>query len=253
MGTKFLLIISVLCTLICTSCTSTKDIAYFQNAQDTTYNKQVLGIIEAPLQKNDIVDIIISSSSKEASADFNKAIGAGDIGASKGYLINVDGNLQLPMLGNISAAGLTKKQLTEKITNTILAKGLLLNPIVEIRHLNFEITVMGEVAKPSVITVPSEHISFVKALSLAGDLTIYGKRDNILLIREEDGVRKTRHINLNSSDFLNSEYYYLKPNDLIYVEPNKSKVFSSNLGLQILPIVITSVSFLFLVLDRVIK
>lgn len=251
MGTKFLLIISVLCTLICTSCTSTKDIAYFQNAQDTTYNKQVLNNIEAPLQKNDIVDITISSSSKEASADFNKT----EVGftESKGYLINVDGNLQLPMLGNISAAGLTKKQLTEKITNLILAKGLLLNPIVEIRHLNFEITVMGEVNHPSVITVPSEHISFVKALSLAGDLTIYGKRDNVLLIREEDGVRKTRHINLNSSDFLNSEYYYLKPNDLIYVEPSKSKVFSSNLGLQILPIVITSVSFLFLVLDRVIK
>lgn len=129
----------------------------------------------------------------------------------------------------------------------------MVNPIVDIRLLNFEVTVLGEVANPAVITVPSEKISLVKALGMAGDITIYGKKDNVLLIREENGVRKTRHINLNSSDFLNSEYYYLHPNDVVYVEPNKAKVAVSGRSQQVLPLVLTSVSILVFVLDKVIK
>lgn len=247
MGTRFLLLSSLVCLLFCASCTTTSKIAYFQNPLDTSYRQQ-LGTVEVPFQNNDILSITISSLDAKASEDFNKP----DL-ASKGYLINSDGEIELPMLGNIRAAGLTKKQLKEKITNTILAKKLLVAPLVEIRFLNFEVTVLGEVGHPAVFTVPSEQITFVKALSLAGDLTIYGKRDNILLIREEDGVRRTRRININSSDFLNSEYYYLKPNDLIYVEPNKAKVATTGRSQQILPVVLTGVSFLFLVLDRIIK
>ena len=134
-----------------------------------------------------------------------------------------------------------------------MATKLLLEPIVEIRHLNFEVTVLGEVANPSVINVPSEQISLVKALGLAGDLTIYGKRDNILLIREEGGKRTTRHININALDFLNSPYYYLRPNDVIYVEPNKAKIATTSRSQQIIPVVLSGVSILALVLDRVIK
>jgi polysaccharide export outer membrane protein len=246
MGTRILSFISIICIFLCTSCTSTKKIAYFENAQDTSF-RQILGVVEAPLQKNDILDITISSRSKEASADFNKGID------SKGYLINTEGNIELPMLGNIKAEGLTKKQLKDHITNTILAKQLLVEPLVEIRYINFQVTVLGEVSNPTVINVPSEQISLVKALALAGDLTIYGKRDNILLVREEDGQRKTRRINLNSSDFLNSQYYYLKPNDMVYVEPNKTKLFATGKAQQVLPLALTGVSLLFLVLDKVIK
>jgi polysaccharide biosynthesis/export protein len=93
----------------------------------------------------------------------------------------------------------------------------------------------------------------VKALSLAGDLTIYGKRNNVLLIREEDGKRVTKHINLNSANFLHSPYYYLKPNDVVYVEPNKAKVYTASTYAQTLPIIIASVTLLILVLDQVIK
>jgi polysaccharide biosynthesis/export protein len=251
MGTRILLFVSLFGTLIFASCTSSRKIAYFENAQDTTYFKQVLGTIEAPFQKNDILDVTISSLDSKASADFNKTEAVNP--TTKGYLVNNDGNIQLPMLGNVQVAGLTKKQVKENITNMILAKKLLVEPMVEIRHLNFDVTVLGEVAHPSVINVPSEQISLIKALSLAGDMTIYGKRENVLLVREEGGVRKTRYINLSSSDFLNSQYYYLKPNDLIYVEPSKAKVASSGWGMQVLPLAITTVSFLFLVLDRVIK
>jgi polysaccharide biosynthesis/export protein len=248
MGTRFLLFISITFLLFCASCTTTSKTAYFQTIHDTVYT-QMLTAAEAPIQKNDILNITISSRSKEASADFNKS----DLTASKGYFVDGDGNIQLPTLGYVAAAGYTKKQLTEKITNLITTKKLLLDPIVEIRYLNFEVTVLGEVAHPLVISVPNEQISLVKALGMAGDLTIYGKRENVLLIREENGVRRTRRIDLTSSNFLNSEYYYLKPNDVVYVEPNKAKIAVSGRSQQILPVVITSVSFLFLILDKVIK
>ncbi len=231
----------------CISCTSSKKIAYFQNAQDAD-SRAMLGTVEAPIQKNDILNITVSSLSPKDDVEYNRT----DI-TTRGYLVNSDGNIQMPKLGNVAAAGLTKKQLTENITNIILAKKEILNPIVEIRHLNFDVTVLGEVANPTVITVPSEQITLVKAIALAGDLTIFGKRDNVLLIREEDGKRITRHINLNSADFLSSPYYYLKPNDVVYVEPNKTKIASTDKTLLYLPIVFSSISILILVLDRVIK
>jgi polysaccharide export outer membrane protein len=224
----------------------------------------MLGTIEAPLQANDFLNVSITSLNAEASAIFNPMasiieLKTGNTGARNintnyvAYLINNDGTIEIPVLGKIVAAGITKTQLKNNITKSILDKKLLLDPIVDIRRLNFEVTVLGEVTNPTVINVPSEKISLLKALGMAGDITIYGKKDNVLLIREEDGVRKTRHIDLKSSDFLNSEYYYLKPNDIIYVEPNQAKVAVSGRSQQILPYVLSSVSILVFVIDRVIK
>lgn len=244
---RFISIIIILPLIICASCTSSKKIAYFENAQDSAY-RVVLGTIEAPIQKNDILNITISSLSPKDDVEYNRTDNT-----TKGYLVNTDGTVQLPKLGNIMAAGLTKKQLTESITNILLAKKELLNPVVEIRHLNFEVTVLGEVTNPTVINVPSEKISLIKALGLAGDLTIFGKRDNVLLIREEDGKRITRHLDINSPEFLNSPYYYLKPNDVVYVEPNKAKVATTNRSNQVIPFIFSGISILILVLDRVIK
>ncbi|MEP7255850.1 MAG: polysaccharide biosynthesis/export family protein [Ferruginibacter sp.] len=248
MASRFIVIIVLLSAIFAISCTSSKKITYFKGALDTD-SRAILGTIEAPFQKGDILNISISSLNPKFDVEYNKT----DNNVTKGYLINEDGNIQMPKLGNVPAAGLTKKQLIEKITNIIVTKNEILNPIVEIRHLNFEVTVLGEVTNPSVITVPSEQISLVKALGLAGDLTIFGKRDNILLIREEKGYRSTQHININSADFLSSEYYYLKPNDVIYVEPNKTKIASTDRSQQIIPVVLSGISILILVLDRVIK
>ena len=246
MGPRSLLTL-LTCIIFLFSCTSTKNIAYFQNSKDTTF-AITLDTVEAPIQQNDILDITISSLNKAASSDFNA-----DDNIVKGYLVDIDGNIQIPTLGNIHAAGLTKKQLKETIKKSILDKGLLLDPLVEIRHLNFEVTVLGEVGKPAVITVPSEQITLVKALGLAGDLTIYGKRENVLLIREENGKRMTTHINLNSVEFLSSPYYNLKANDLIYVEPNKSKVASSDKALLVLPLVLSTISILLIAVSIFIK
>jgi len=200
------------------SCISARKTVYFYDVKDTTFLQRGTGI-QTPIHENDILSISISSLNPEATAVFNRpndfvsrsTTATGTTSQSSGYLVNTDGYIQLPILGNIKAAGLTKNQLKDNITNTILAKKLLIDPIVDIRYLNFEVTVIGEVARPTVITVPSEKISLIKAIGLAGDLTIYGKRENVLLIREEDGKKITRHINLNSRDFFNSPYYYLKP------------------------------------------
>ncbi len=244
---RFIIVIILQSLFFCVSCTSSKTIALLGNTPDTE-TRALLATVEAPIQKGDVLNITVSSLSPKDDVEYNRV----DL-TSKGYLVNNDGNIQLPKLGNIPAAGFTKKQLTENITSAINARKELLNPVVEIRHLNFEVTVLGEVANPSVITVPSEQISLIKALGLAGDLTIYGKRDNVLLIREENGNRMTRRINLNSPNFLVSPYYYLKPNDVIYVEPRKSKIATTDRAQQIIPVVISSISILLLVLDRVIK
>jgi polysaccharide export outer membrane protein len=159
----------------------------------------------------------------------------------------------LPILGNIQAAGLSKNQLKNNITQMVLDKKLLIDPIVNIRHLNFEVTVIGEVGHPTVINVPNEKISLLKALGLAGDITIYGKKDNVLVIRETQGNKKVKHVDLNSKDFLTSPYYYLLPNDVVYVEPNKDKVASVGRGRQLVPAILSGLSVVVIVLDRIIN
>lgn len=244
MGTRFLVFIIIVNLFAAASCTSPKKISYFQGPTNTSF-PIIYDTIEAPIQKNDILDITISSLNKAASEDFNQDQ---EGKANVGYLVNSDGSIHMPILGNIMAAGLTKTQLKDTITRLILAKGLLLDPIVDIRYMNFEITVLGEVAKPSVISVPSEKITITKALGLAGDLTIYGKRDNVMLIREEKGIRKTARLNLNNVEVLNSPYYYLKPNDIIYVEPNKSKIASTDRALILMPLILSTLSIVLIVI-----
>ncbi|MEO6489969.1 MAG: polysaccharide biosynthesis/export family protein [Ferruginibacter sp.] len=260
MASRNIVCLFILCAFFAISCNTTNRVAYFENVKDAAY-KSTLALVEAPIQKNDILSISISSLNEEASAIFNPASNKVDKVASStgmdvltgGYLVNNDGTIQLPILGNVVAEGLTKKQLKESITNTILAKKLLVDPVVDIRHLNFEITVIGEVQKPTVITVPSEKISLIKALGLAGDLTIYGKRENVLVIREIEGQRITRHINLNSPDFLNSPYYYLHPDDVVYVEPNRTRIASASRSQQLVPIILSSLSIMVVVISSLIK
>ncbi len=176
--------------LLLTSCNSTKNITYFSNVEDTTFYASSIEK-QISLKPNDIISVTISSLNAEASAPFNMQNNivsssttlTGSRNEPGGYLINPDGTIDLPILGSVKAAGFTKDQLKDNITNLILSKKLLINPIVDIRYLNYEVTVIGEVARPTVITVPSEKISLLKAIGLAGDLTIYGKRKNVLLIR----------------------------------------------------------------------
>lgn len=238
-------------SLLLNSCNNSKKITYFNNVKDTTFYSST-SETQSPLETNDIISVAISSLNADASAPFNmqnnnvsrSTTVTGSSNEPGGYLINSDGTIDLPILGTIKAAGYTKNQLKDNITNLILSRKLLIDPIVDIRYLNYEVTVLGEVAKPTVITVPNEKISLLKAIGLAGDLTIYGKRENVLLIREQNGNKITRHINLNSSDFFNSPYYYLEPNDVIYVEPNKQKAATANRNPMLLPIILSFISLM---------
>lgn len=245
------------------SCVSTKSTTYFNNASDTLIALNTLKTFrssEQPkIQKNDILNISITSLNQDASAIFNTtnnyvftaASSTGTSTQSSGYLVNENGMINLPLLGNIKAIGLTKTQLIDTISNIIQEKHLLMDPIVNIRHVNYEVTVIGEVGKPSVISVPNEKISLLKAIGLAGDITIYGRKDNVLLIREADGLKQVKYINLNAKDFLQSPYYYLQPNDVIYVEANKNKVASVGRGTRLLPVFLSGLSVVILLVDRV--
>lgn len=255
--TRNLLLFSFFIGVFLTSCNTSKQIVYFENVKDTTfYSTQT--VANYPIKPNDILSIMVSSRDQEASMEFNPHLrnsirsttATGQSSEQGGYLVSADGTINMPYLGKIKAAGLTQDQLKDNITNMILSKKLLIEPLVEIRYLNFEITVLGEVARPTVITVHSDKISMLKALGLAGDLTIYGKRENVLLVREEGGVKKTRHINLNSADFFNSPYYYLQPNDVVYVAPNKIKMTQATRNPQMIPIIISTLSLAAIVIDR---
>jgi polysaccharide export outer membrane protein len=239
------------------SCVNTKSIGYLRSAKETTY--QVDASPEALIQKNDILSITITSLNADASIVFNtgnnhvlnSSASNGSVIQSGGYLVNSDGFIQLPILGNVMASGITKKELRNRISEAILSQRLLVDPIVTIRHMNYEVTVIGEVGRPSVINVPNEKISILKALGLAGDITIYGKRDNVLVIREVNGQKTLTRLDLNAQSLLNSPYYYLMPNDIVYVEPNKNKLASVSRGRQLLPALLSGLSVAVIVLDRV--
>ena len=198
----------------------------------------------------------------EASAVFNTPGGANNstnnssvvtptTTTATGYLVDGEGNIQFPFLGTIKASGMTKDESKDKLTKTLVDKKLLVDPIITVRFLNFKVTVLGEVAHPTVVTVPSESITLLEALGLAGDLTIYAQRDNVLVIRDEDGKKLTHRLNLNSTELFSSPYYYLKSNDVVYVEPNKAKVASTSRSNQWIPIVLSALSLGVIVVDRI--
>ncbi len=236
----------LLAVLSLTSCANIKKATYFNDIPNSKF-KSNLENLEPVFRPNDLLSISVSSLNPEATKSFNPVnsseTGNGNQNVSPEYLIDEDGDIRFPFLGKIKAAGKTKQALRDEITNELVQRKLLVEPIVNIRYLNFRVSVMGEVSSPSVLTIPSEKVSLLEALSLAGDLTIYAQRDNVLLIREENGVKKLTRIDLTSEDIFTSPNYYLKPNDVIYVQPNKSKVASTSRLLTWVPIILSALSF----------
>jgi polysaccharide export outer membrane protein len=244
--TGFYLIMAM--TLICGSCVNTRKTTYFNDLGDAYL--QGPGPEIAVIRKNDLLSISVSSTNAEASKLFNDpnlsstttSTATGTTQQMVGYLINEDGNFKFPELGWVKAEGLTIKQLSDSITEQLKARELLIDPIVTIRFLNFRVTVLGEVNHPTVITVPNERISILEALGLAGDLTIYGKRDNVLLIREQKGGKLIKRIDLNSKNILSSAFFYLQSNDVLYVEANRNKVASVSNGRMLIPVIFSALS-----------
>lgn len=235
------------------SCVTPKEITYFQASEnDTTKtNPQIINAsYEAIIQKGDILSIKISSLSPEASSFFNpyeenyRLVGE----TSEGYLVNAKGNVEMPLIGEVHIEGLTIEEAKDHIKEKLIT--YLKDPTVRIRFKNFRIIVLGEVNRPSVYYITSERITLPEALGLAGDLTIYGKRQNVLIIRETDGKREFAEVNLNNRDIFTSPYYYLRSNDIVYVQPGKGKVAAADNFFKIAPLVISTLTMLTLLLVR---
>ncbi|WP_229311214.1 polysaccharide biosynthesis/export family protein [Larkinella soli] len=245
------------------SCVSHKQIAYFQTAADSTelaiqINNRYVPVI----QNNDLLGIYVNSLNPEASSFFNpyaavERTGTGmlttqtgqiPVTNAVGHLVDPEGNVELPLLGKVKVAGLTSNQARDLIREKL--KTYLKEPTVTVRFLNFKVSVIGEVVRPSMFNVPNEQLTLPEALGLAGDLTIYGKRDNVLVIRETDGKREFGRVNLNNRDLFKSPYYYLHPNDVIYVEPGRARVASADRLYQLIPATLSALSFLAIILRR---
>ncbi|OQP57836.1 sugar transporter [Niastella vici] len=224
-----------------------KKVTYLNDVNGTVI-KNAVENLEPVIQKNDLLSITVSSPNAIASQPFNTAITVSTqaVGYTStqavGYLVDQDGYIDMPMLGRIKAAGLTKKELKENITTNLVENKYLLYPVVNVRYLNFKVTVLGEVAHPMVINVPDEKINILEALGFAGDLTVYARRNNVAVIREENGSRIVQRIDLNSGTLLTSPYYYLRSNDIVYVEPNKAKVSTSGNVHNWLPVILSGLS-----------
>ena len=147
-----------------------------------------------------------------------------------GYLVDTNGEIDFPILGKMHVAGLTRLQLTELIKQRLTEEDLIKDPVVTVQFLNYKVSVMGEVNRPGSFNISGDRITLLEALSMAGDLTIYGRRDRVAVIRENDGQRTILYHDLRSSDVFNSPCYYLQQNDIVYVEPNNSKAGQSEIN-----------------------
>lgn len=242
--------------VLLTSCASRKKIVYLY---DLEKNKtEEITSYEAKLQPDDVLSIIVNSSTKELTQKFNSGLIAFQPTsefASSGqrlqtYLIDKEGYIEFPEVGPVKLGGLTREQAVQALTEAI--KPHVMDARINLRIMNFKVSILGEVARPGTHTIDSERITLLQALSMAGDMTIYGKRDAVLVIREQDGKRTYNTIDITQPDFLNSDFYYLKQNDVVYVEPNKTRVNSSVIGPN-LTVAISAISLLvtvFAVLTR---
>ena len=234
---KRLKLLPLIGLFIASSCTSYKQVPYLQNSAeiDTTI---VTELYDARIQPKDVLTITVSSENYEAAIPFNLTV-ATSSAASRStysqpvlqtYLVDNNGYIEFPTVGQLQIGGLTKTE-AETLIKSKIRSHFSSDPIVNVRFTNYKISVLGEVARPNTYTISNEKVNLFEALAMAGDLTIYGRRDGIKLIREEnDGTKKIVPINLNDAELIYSPYYYLRQNDVIYVEPNKAKAQNSEVG-----------------------
>ena len=209
------------------SCTVTKNSYYFKNlAKDTSIPATVTRQSEMTIKKNDLLSIVISSLNREEDLVYNapslSASGAGAATTTNGYQVDAQGNIQLHKLGTIHAEGMTRSALKTKIQTDL--QPYLKDPVVTIRYMNHRVTVLGEVAKPQVVQMPEEKLSLFEILGTSGDVTQFARKDNILIIRENETGRQLKRINLEDHSIFTSDWYYLQPDDVVYVEPNDIRV-----------------------------
>jgi polysaccharide export outer membrane protein len=231
---------------ITSSCRNVKNLQYLQGSFDTARLSKV-EIPEPIIQKGDLLGISVYSDDPVSTALVtnplaNASLSVGSTGgtnpsstatsasasAPQGFIVNQSGNIQLYKLGSIPAGGKTKKQLADTLALLYANQGLLINPYVDVRFLSYKVTIIGEVNQPGSVSVPTDRLNAFEAIGLAGDITVFGRRDNILVVRETNGKREFGHLNLKDPNVFLSPYYYLKQNDLMIVDVGKNKSVVNN-------------------------
>lgn len=240
-------IISLFIVVITSSCGNVKNLQYLQGTFDTTRLSKV-NIPEPVIQKGDLLGITVYSDDALATAAVtnplaNNASSLGNTGGTnnnagtastsgastlQGFVVNQSGEIQLYKLGTINVEGKTKKEVADTLSLMYTNLGLLKNPFVELRFLNYKVTVIGEVQRPGTFSIPTDKLSAFEAIGLAGDITIYGRRDNVLVVREINGERQFGKLNLQDPNVFLSPYYYLQQNDMVVVDVGKNKAVMNN-------------------------
>ena len=226
--------------IILSSCGSVKNVAYLQNS-DSIFFARSEYLYDARIMPKDVLTITVNTVNPEAAAPFNLTVPTSFNNQTRStysqpilqtYLVDNNGRIDYPVLGTLQVGGLSKSECEKMIHDKILPYlNAAENPVVTVRMSNYKISVLGEVNRPGMFTVSNEKINIFEALAQAGDLSIYGVRDRVKLIRENDKGRKEIHtINLNDANIINSPYYYLQQNDVVYVEPNSVKAKNSAIG-----------------------
>lgn len=219
------------------SCVTQSKMAYFKplnEAAADTINQQFKAISEPVIRTADQLLITVSALDPDAAAPFNlPTVSYAQPGSDlayvtatlQSYIVDKDGNIDFPVLGTLPLAGLTKAEAVTLLKSKL--EPFLHDPIVNIRFMNWDVTVMGEVNRPGKYAVTDEKVTILDALAMAGDMTVYGKRDNVLLARENNGKLEFARLNLNTEEIFTSPYFYLQQNDVIYVEPNSVRAVNS--------------------------
>jgi polysaccharide export outer membrane protein len=224
--------------LLCVGCASRKEVVYLQDVKPLK-QELIAQNYEMIIHRDDLLAIMINSKDPELAMPFNMPLVTYQLGTTGGnygqqrvlgYLVDANGYIDFPILGSLKAEGLTRMQLTNLIKDRLMKEDLIKDPIVTIQFMNFKISVVGEVARPGSFSISSDRVTLLEALSMAGDLTIYGKRDRVAVIRERDGKRTVLFHDLRSADIFKSPCYYLQQNDIVYVEPNRARAGQSDIN-----------------------
>ncbi len=255
---KIYFIAVLVVSVVFAGCVSQKDVAYFYNVNSgsaDSINTKFYTAHEARICSGDMLSITVTGLDPLAVAPFNLPLvsyatpGSDQLYAApmlQSYLVDIKGNIDFPVLGQINLVGLTKSEAIKLISAKLTP--YLKNAIVTIQFLNYKITVLGEVLRPGQYSINNERVTILDALGLAGDMTIYGKRNNVLITRENNGKLEFVRLNLNTDEVFKSPYFYLQQNDVIYVEPNKVKSIASqnvSLYLSAISTLVTSVAVIF--------
>lgn len=226
--------------LLLTSCTSYQKIPYLQDFETVNATEELTAMYDAHIRPKDLLTITVNTTDPEAAAPFNLTVQSAansnltqwvtQQAALQQYLVDNQGNIDFPVLGELHLGGLSMNE-AESMIREKLQPFLKETPIVTVRMVNYKISVLGEVAKPGTFIINNEKVNVLEALAMAGDMTIWGLRDNVKLVREEeDGKRNIVVLDLNRADIVKSPYYHLQQNDILYVSPNKTKAKNSDTG-----------------------